>query len=60
MTSTSEATTADVDVLALADDALVAAQRLTEWVARAPEIEEDVAIANIGLDLLGQARLLLS
>ncbi|HET6166785.1 MAG TPA: 1,2-phenylacetyl-CoA epoxidase subunit PaaC, partial [Marmoricola sp.] len=46
--------------LALADDALVAAQRLTEWVARAPEIEEDVAIANIGLDLLGQARLLLS
>lgn len=49
----------DVDVLALADDALVAAQRLTEWITRAPEIEEDVAIANIGLDLLGQARLLL-
>jgi ring-1,2-phenylacetyl-CoA epoxidase subunit PaaC len=59
MTSTSDAATA-VDVLALGDDALVAAQRLTEWVARAPEIEEDVAIANIALDLLGQARLLLA
>jgi ring-1,2-phenylacetyl-CoA epoxidase subunit PaaC len=46
--------------LALGDDALIASQRLTEWVARAPEIEEDVALANIGLDLLGQARMLLS
>ncbi len=46
--------------LMLGDDALVSAQRLTEWVARAPELEEDVALANIGLDLLGQARLLLS
>jgi ring-1,2-phenylacetyl-CoA epoxidase subunit PaaC len=46
--------------LALGDDALIASHRLTEWVARAPEIEEDVALANIGLDLLGQARLLLS
>jgi ring-1,2-phenylacetyl-CoA epoxidase subunit PaaC len=46
-------------VLALADDALIASHRLTEWVARAPEIEEDVALANIALDLLGQARLLL-
>jgi ring-1,2-phenylacetyl-CoA epoxidase subunit PaaC len=44
----------------LGDDALVSAQRLTEWVARAPELEEEVALANIGLDLLGQARLLLS
>jgi len=47
-------------VLALADDSLVAAQRLGEWVARAPELEEDVALANIGLDLLGQARSLLT
>ncbi|MGZ4437163.1 MAG: 1,2-phenylacetyl-CoA epoxidase subunit PaaC [Nocardioidaceae bacterium] len=47
-------------VLALADDALVAAQRLGEWIARAPQIEEDVALGNIGLDLLGQARSLLS
>ncbi|MGO4256372.1 1,2-phenylacetyl-CoA epoxidase subunit PaaC [Marmoricola sp. RAF53] len=46
--------------LALGDDALVAAQWLIRWVARAPEIEEDVALANIGLDLLGQARALLT
>ncbi|KUN89581.1 phenylacetate-CoA oxygenase [Streptomyces bungoensis] len=44
--------------LALADDALVSAQRLGEWTTRAPELEEEVALANIGLDLLGQARLL--
>ncbi|MFG3026779.1 1,2-phenylacetyl-CoA epoxidase subunit PaaC [Streptomyces sp. NPDC048254] len=44
--------------LALGDDALVLAQRLAEWVTRAPELEEEVALANIGLDLLGQARLL--
>ena len=53
MTSTSDY------ALALADDALIASHRLTEWVARAPQIEEDVALANIALDLLGQARLLL-
>jgi ring-1,2-phenylacetyl-CoA epoxidase subunit PaaC len=46
--------------LALGDDALVSAQRLAEWCTRAPELEEEVALANIGLDLLGQARLLLS
>jgi ring-1,2-phenylacetyl-CoA epoxidase subunit PaaC len=46
--------------LMLGDDALIAAQRLTEWVTRAPELEEEVALANIGLDLLGQARLLLA
>ena len=45
--------------LALADDALIASHRLTEWVARAPELEEDVAVGNIALDLLGQARFLL-
>ncbi|WP_328476242.1 phenylacetate-CoA oxygenase subunit PaaC [Streptomyces sp. NBC_00377] len=44
--------------LELADDALVSAQRLAEWTTRAPELEEEVALANIGLDLLGQARLL--
>ncbi|MEG8274954.1 1,2-phenylacetyl-CoA epoxidase subunit PaaC [Streptomyces sp. AHA2] len=43
-----------------ADDALVTAQRLAEWTTRAPELEEEVALANIGLDLLGQARLLYS
>jgi ring-1,2-phenylacetyl-CoA epoxidase subunit PaaC len=46
--------------LMLADDALVLAQRLGEWTTHAPEIEEEVALANIGLDLLGQARLLLA
>jgi len=46
--------------LALGDDALILAHRCSEWVTRAPELEEDVALANIGLDLLGQARLLLT
>ena len=44
--------------LMLGDDALVASQRLTGWVARAPELEDEVALANVALDLLGQARLL--
>jgi ring-1,2-phenylacetyl-CoA epoxidase subunit PaaC len=47
-------------VLSLADDALVAAQRMGEWIAASPQLEEDVALGNIGLDLLGQARTLLS
>ena len=46
--------------LRLADDALVLSHRLGEWAARAPELEEDVALTNIGLDLLGHARSLLS
>jgi ring-1,2-phenylacetyl-CoA epoxidase subunit PaaC len=46
--------------LMLGDDALVLAQRLTRWVTRAPELEEEVALANVALDLLGQARLLLA
>jgi ring-1,2-phenylacetyl-CoA epoxidase subunit PaaC len=46
--------------LALGDDALVLAQRCGEWISRAPQLEEDVALANIGLDLLGQARALLT
>ncbi|WP_329490495.1 phenylacetate-CoA oxygenase subunit PaaC [Kitasatospora sp. NBC_01246] len=46
--------------LMLGDDALVLAQRLTEWCTRAPELEEEVALANLGLDLLGQARQLLT
>ena len=45
--------------LMLADDALVASQRLSEWATNAPELEEEVALANIALDLLGQARVLL-
>ena len=46
--------------LALADDALIYSHRLQQWVARLPELEEETAVANIALDLLGQARLLLS
>ena len=46
--------------LGLGDDALVSAQRTGWWISRAPELEEDVALANIGLDQLGQARTLLS
>ena len=46
--------------MALADDALVSAQRMGWWISRAPQLEEDVALANIGLDQLGQARLLLA
>jgi ring-1,2-phenylacetyl-CoA epoxidase subunit PaaC len=46
--------------LRLGDDALIAAQRLSGWAARAPEMEEDVALANIALDQLGVARLLLT
>jgi len=46
--------------LMLGDDALVLAQRLTEWMTDAPELEEEVAFGNIALDLLGQARLLLA
>jgi ring-1,2-phenylacetyl-CoA epoxidase subunit PaaC len=46
--------------LMLGDDALVLSQRLTEWITRAPELEEEVALANVALDVLGQARLLLA
>ncbi|MCF7548262.1 1,2-phenylacetyl-CoA epoxidase subunit PaaC [Pseudonocardia sp. WMMC193] len=46
--------------LMLGDDALIYQHRLSEWVANAPELEEEVALANIALDLLGQARVLLS
>lgn len=46
--------------LMLGDDALVLAQRLTQWVTNSPELEEEVAVANVALDLLGQARLLLA
>ncbi|MBM4219202.1 MAG: phenylacetate-CoA oxygenase subunit PaaC [Gammaproteobacteria bacterium] len=47
-------------VLRLADTNLVLAQRLGEWVGHAPALEEDLGLANLSLDLLGQARLLLA
>jgi ring-1,2-phenylacetyl-CoA epoxidase subunit PaaC len=43
----------------LGDDALIYSHRLQQWVTRAPELEEETALANIALDLLGQARALL-
>ena len=46
--------------LRLGDTALVLSHRLSEWCGRAPALEEDIALANIALDLLGQARLWLS
>ena len=46
--------------LRLGDDSLVASHRLAEWSSRAPQLEDDIALTNIGLDLLGQARTLLT
>jgi ring-1,2-phenylacetyl-CoA epoxidase subunit PaaC len=47
-------------VLRLGDLSLVLAQRLGEWVGHAPALEEDLGLANVALDLIGQARLLLT
>jgi ring-1,2-phenylacetyl-CoA epoxidase subunit PaaC len=47
-------------VLRLGDLSLILGQRLGEWIGHAPALEEDLGLANIGLDLIGQARLLLS
>ncbi len=47
-------------VLRLADTSLVLGQRLGEWVGHAPQLEEDLGLANLALDLIGQARLLLT
>ena len=47
-------------LLRLADSDLVLAQRLGEWVGHGPVLEEDIALTNVGLDLLGQARLWLA
>ncbi|GAO38723.1 phenylacetyl-CoA oxygenase subunit PaaC [Sphingomonas changbaiensis NBRC 104936] len=45
--------------LRLGDDALILGQRLTEWCGHAPQLEIDLSLANLGLDLIGQATLLL-
>ena len=47
-------------VLRLADTCLIHAQRLSEWCGHGPILEEDIALTNLSLDLLGQARALLS
>lgn len=59
-TAPAGAGTAAAAALALGDDALVLSHRLGEWAGHAPVLEEEVALANIALDLLGQARVLLS
>ncbi len=46
--------------LMLGDDALICSHRLQQWMTRMPELEEETALANIALDLLGQARMLLA
>ncbi|HET9969374.1 MAG TPA: 1,2-phenylacetyl-CoA epoxidase subunit PaaC [Streptosporangiaceae bacterium] len=46
--------------LMLGDDALIYSHRLQQWMTRMPELEEETALANIALDLLGQARMLLA
>lgn len=47
-------------VLRIADSCLILSQRLAEWCGHAPVLEEDIALANMALDLLGQARALLT
>ncbi|MEY9929454.1 ring-1,2-phenylacetyl-CoA epoxidase subunit PaaC [Catenulispora sp. GP43] len=66
MTATTGSTTAESTplvaqyALQLGDDALILSHRLSEWCSHSPELEEDVALANLALDLLGQARTLLT
>ena len=47
-------------LLRLGDNSLVVGQRLSEWCGHGPALEEDIALTNIALDLVGQARLFLS
>ena len=47
-------------LLRLGDTSLVLGQRLGEWIGHAPALEEDLGLANLSLDLIGQARLLLT
>ena len=47
-------------LLQLSDNALVLSQRLGEWCGHGPVLEQDIALTNIALDLLGQARMLLT
>ena len=55
-----DATTLAVYALMLGDDSLVMSHRIAEWTSNAPDLEDDIALSNIALDLLGQARLLLA
>lgn len=55
----SEAANRCTYVLRLGDTSLILAQRLAEWIGHAPALEEELGLANVSLDLLGQARYLL-
>jgi ring-1,2-phenylacetyl-CoA epoxidase subunit PaaC len=61
MSTTTAASAAHVDyVLRIADTSLILGQRLSEWCGHGPVIEEDIALTNVALDLIGQARLMLA
>lgn len=61
MNSATLANAAHLDyVLRIADTSLILGQRLSEWCGHGPIIEEDIALTNVALDLIGQARLLLT
>lgn len=61
MTAATQTHPAHLDyVLRIADTSLILGQRLAEWCGHGPVIEEDIALTNIALDLIGQARLLLA
>ncbi|CAG0945698.1 partial 1,2-phenylacetyl-CoA epoxidase, subunit C, partial [Gammaproteobacteria bacterium] len=47
-------------LLRLGDTCLILGQRLAEWCGHAPVLEEDIAMANMALDLIGQARAVLT
>lgn len=60
MTEVMESAAQFQHVLRLADTSLILGQRLSEWCGHGPVIEEDIALTNVALDLIGQARLLLT
>jgi ring-1,2-phenylacetyl-CoA epoxidase subunit PaaC len=61
MSTTTAASAAHLDyLLRIADTSLILGQRLSEWCGHGPVIEEDIALTNVALDLIGQARLLLT
>ena len=61
MNTITAASTAHVEyLLRIADTSLILGQRLSEWCGHGPVIEEDIALTNVALDLIGQARLLLT
>lgn len=61
MSTTTAASAAHITyVLQIADTSLILGQRLSEWCGHGPVIEEDIALTNVALDLIGQARLLLT